>query len=63
MDTAITLPACLSYAGDFTLVSKFSEADTANSVLTKISMRSSADLASGVFSCGELLLSLLLDDH
>ena len=40
-------------------MSKISEADTADAVLAEISMRSSADFASCVFSGGILLLHLL----
>ena len=54
------LPARFSYARDLALVSEFAEADTADAVFTKVSMRSAADLAACVLSCGELLLSLLL---
>jgi len=42
----LDLPACLLNARDLALVSKLSEADTANTEFTEISMRSAADLAS-----------------
>ena len=54
------LPACFLHAGDLTLVSKLSEADSANTELTQISVRSAADLASVVSTSGELRRSLLL---
>ena len=57
------LPACLSNAGDLALVSKLSEADTADTVLTHIRMRTAAELAAGVLSGGILLLFLLLKYH
>ncbi len=59
----IKLPGCFSYSGDLALVCEFSEADTANSVLTHISMGTAADLASIVLTGGELLRSLLLNLH
>ncbi len=60
---AIILPRCLSYAGNLALVSKLTEADSANAVLTKVSMRSAADLASVISTSRELRLSLLLEYH
>ena len=57
------LPGCLSYARDLALVSKLAEADTADAVLAKVSMRSTADSASGVSASGELRLLLLLKNH
>ena len=57
------LPGCLSYARDLALVSKLAEADTADAVLAKVGMRSTADSASGVSTRGELGLLLLLKDH
>ncbi len=47
---ALFLPACLLYAGDFTLVSKLSEADSADSEFTEISVGTSTDLASVVLT-------------
>jgi len=57
------LPASLSYAGDLSLVSKLAEADTADAVLTKISMGTAADLAAVMLTGGELLRSCTLKDH
>ena len=57
------LPACFSYAGDLTLVSKLPEADPANTVFSEVSMRSAADLAAVVSTSGELRSPLLLDLH
>ena len=59
----LNLPRSLSYAGNLALVSKLSEADTADAVLAEVSVGSAADLATVVLSCGELLLLLLLVDH
>ena len=57
------LPGCLSHAGNLTLVSEFTEADTADTVLAEISVGTSADFAAVVFTGGILLLFLLLKDH
>ena len=57
------LPACFLDAGDLSLVSKLSKTDSANSVLTEVSMGSSAKLASVVSSCGKLCRTLLLLNH
>ena len=57
------LPACLLYARDLALVSEVTEADTADTELTEISVRASADLAAVVLSGGELLSLLLLVNH
>jgi len=57
------LPACFLYARDLALVCKFTEADTADAVLTKISMGTTANLAAVVLSGRELLGSLLLENH
>ena len=59
----VKLPACLSYAGNLSLVSEFTEADTADTVFAEVSVRSAADLATVVLSGGELLFLLLLVDH
>ena len=53
------LPACLAYAGDFALVGKLTEADTADAVLAQIRMGTATDLASVIFS-GRILLRFLL---
>ena len=57
------LPRCLSYTRNLALVSKLAEADTANSVLTEVGVRSTADFASVVSSGGVLGLFLLLENH
>ena len=57
------LPACLLHAGDLTLISKLSEADSADTELAHIGMRSAADLASVVGASGKFRRSLLLGDH
>ena len=44
-----------------TLISKLTEADSANAVFTEICVRSAADFASRVFSCGILLRLLLFE--
>ena len=54
------LPGSLLYARDFALVSEFTEADTADTVLAEISVGATADLAAGVFTGGILLRLLLL---
>ena len=57
------LPGCLSYSGNLALICELAEADTANSVLTEVGVRSTADLASVVSSGGVLRLLLLLENH
>ena len=57
------LPASFSYAGDLTLVSQLTEADTAYAVVTQVSVGSAADLAAVVAAAGELGTSLLLQNH
>ena len=57
------LPARFSDSRDLALVSEFTETDTANTVFAEVSVRSAANLAASVFSCGELLFSLLLQNH
>ena len=59
----IQLPGCLSYAGNLTTISEFTEADTANSVLTEVGVRSTADLASVVSASRKLGSLLLLKYH
>ena len=58
-----SLPASLLNTGDLTLVSKLSEADSADTELAKVCMRSAANLASVIGTGGELGSSLLLSDH
>ena len=53
------LPRCLPHAGDLALVSQFTEADTADAVVTQVGMGTAADLASGICTCGKLRFSLL----
>ena len=57
------LPRCLSYTGNLALVCELAEADTADTVLTKVSVRSATDLASVISASRELRLSLLLEYH
>ena len=58
-----SLPAGLLYARDLALVRELSEAYSANAILAKVSMRSSADPASVVLSGGELCRTLLFNLH
>ena len=53
------LPAGFADAGDLALVRQLTEADTADAVLFQYGVRSSADLASGICTCGKLRFSLL----
>jgi len=57
------LPRCLLDAGDLALVSQLAEADTADTVVTQVSVRTAAQLAAVVAAGGELGLLLLLQDH
>jgi len=57
------LPGCFLYARNLALVCEVTEADTADTELTEISVRASADLAAVVLSGGELLSLLLLVNH
>ncbi len=57
------LPACLLHARDLTLISKLSEADSADAELAHIRMGSAADLASVVGASGKFRRSLLLSYH
>ena len=57
------LPRRLLDAGDLALISQLAEADTANAVVTEVSMGAAADLAAVVAAAGELGLSLLLQNH
>ena len=54
------LEACLSYAGDFALVCKLSEANTADTVIAEVCVRTAANLATVVFAGGVLSRCLLL---
>ena len=59
----INLPAGFSYARDLTLVGQVTEADTADAIVSQVSMRTAADLAAVVLTGGELGGLLLLQDH
>ena len=59
----ILLPACLLHAGDLSLVSEFTEADTADAVLTQNRVGTTAHTAARVGAGGKLGLFLRLDDH
>ena len=53
----------LPHAGDLALVGQFPEADTADAVVTQISVRTAADLAAVIVTGGELGFFLLLENH
>ena len=57
------LPGSFLHAGNLTLVSQLSEADTADAVVAQVRMRTTADLAAGVSTSGVLGLSLLFHFH
>ena len=59
----IFLERSLTHAGDLALVGELAEADTANAVVAEVGMGSAADLAAVVAAGGELVSSLLLQDH
>ena len=59
----IRLPGCLTNTRDLALVSKTAEADTADPVLTEISMGATTEFAPVVGTGGELRGSLLLQNH
>ena len=61
--SAHSLPASLLYSRDLALVSELTEADTADAVFSQICMRTAADSAAVIFSCGELCRTLLFDLH
>ena len=56
----IIYTACFLNARNLTLMCQMSEANTANAVFSQIRMRSAAELAAGVSSCGEFGSLLLL---
>jgi hypothetical protein len=58
--SGIILPACFLDSRNLALISKFTEADPANSIVAEISVWSAADLAAVIAACRELRLSLLL---
>jgi len=57
------LPGSLPDAGDLALVSQLTEADTADAIVTQVSVGAAADLAPVVAAGGKLGLSLLLELH
>ena len=61
--SAFGLPTCFFNTGDLSFVCQFTEADTADSIFSQIRMRTSADSAAAIFSCGEFRLALLFDFH
>ena len=56
-------PAGLLDTGDLAFVGQFTEADTADAVFSQIRVRTAADTAAGIFSCGELRRALLFNLH
>ena len=61
--SAFGLPTCFFNTGDLSFVCQFTEADTADSIFSQISVRTSADPAAAVLSCREFRLALLFDFH
>ena len=57
------LERSLTHAGNLALVGQFTEADTADAVVTQVSVGAAAQLAAVVLASGELRRSLLLQDH
>ena len=57
------LPRSLLDTGDLALISQFTEADTADAVVTQVSVGSSADVAAVVAASRELRFLLLLQNH
>jgi len=57
------LPGSLFHTRNCALVCKLTQADTADTVFTEISVRTAADLTSVIFSCRIFLSFLLLEDH
>lgn len=57
------LPGSFADAGDLALIRQLTEADTADAVFSQICMRTAADSAAVIFSCGELCRTLLFDLH
>ena len=53
----------LADAGDLSLISQLTEADTADAVVAKVSVGTAADLAAVVGTGGELCRCLLLENH
>ena len=60
---SIFLERSLTHAGDLALVSQLTEADTADTVVPKISVGTAAQLAAVVLAGGELGRTGLLDLH
>jgi hypothetical protein len=59
-ESGIFLPACLLNSGDLALVGQLSEADTADAVVSQVSVGTAADLAAVIAAGRELRSSLLL---
>ena len=59
----LVLPAGFSNARDLALVSQLAEADTADTEITQVSVRTAADLAAVVLTSRELRSLLLLEYH
>ena len=59
----LDLPGSLANARDLTLVSQLTEADTADTEITQVSVRTAADLAAVVLTSRELRSLLLLEYH
>jgi hypothetical protein len=57
------LPTRFLNPWDLPFISKLTETDSTNSIFSQIRVWTSTDPATAVFSCGELLLALLLDFH
>ena len=57
------LERSLAHAGNLALVGQFTEADTADTVVTQVSVRAAAQLAAVVLASRELRRSLLLQNH
>ena len=57
------LPAGFAYSRDLSVIGKFTEANSANTIFLKNRMRASADLAACISTCRKLGRSLLFDFH
>ena len=53
----------LAHTGDLALVGQLPEADTADTVVTQVSVGTAAQLAAVVLASGKLRRGLLLQDH
>ena len=56
----VFLPGCLFNAGDLTLIGQLSEANTADTVVSQICVRTAANFAAVVAAAGKLSFLLLL---